>query len=142
MTTIAYKDGIIAYDSRRTRDGVIVSDSVEKCVIQSGVAFFLSGATPDMPAMMAAYFGEKPRGLVEASGFAVENGKLWLIGVEDKTGFWKVEKDLRECDSVGCGSSFALAAMDMGATAEEAVRAAMKRDIYTGGTVRLYKIGG
>jgi 20S proteasome alpha/beta subunit len=31
--------------------------------------------------------------------------------------------------------------MDMGATAEEAVRAAMKRDVYTGGTIRTFTIG-
>ncbi|GAI22667.1 unnamed protein product, partial [marine sediment metagenome] len=43
-------------------------------------------------------------------------------------------------DAIGSGSAYALAAMDMGASAEEAVRAAMKRDIYTGGKVRTMRI--
>lgn len=29
MTTIAYKDGVIAYDSRQTRSGSIVSDDCQ-----------------------------------------------------------------------------------------------------------------
>lgn len=31
MTTIAYKDGVIAYDGRQTRNDRIVSDSAAKC---------------------------------------------------------------------------------------------------------------
>lgn len=38
--------------------------------------------------------------------------------------------------AIGSGRDFALAAMDMGATAKEAVEMAAKRDVYTGGTIR------
>lgn len=38
--------------------------------------------------------------------------------------------------AIGSGRDFALAAMDMGASAKEAVEAAAKRDVYTGGTIR------
>ncbi|MCF5708964.1 proteasome subunit beta [Pseudomonas syringae] len=136
MTTIAYKDGVIAYDSRQTRGGAIVSDDCRKCEIVNGVSFFLSGCVCDEKALIAAYFGTPSKDPVECSGFVVDNGKLMMVGHDDKTGIWRQPLDPANPDAIGSGSAYALAAMDMGASAEEAVRAAMKRDIYTGGTVR------
>ncbi|WP_122863859.1 proteasome subunit beta [Pseudomonas viridiflava] len=136
MTTIAYKDGVIAYDSRQTRGGAIVSDDCLKCEIVNGVSFFLSGCVCDEQALIAAYFGTPSKDPVECSGFVVDNGKLMMVGHDDKTGIWKQPLDPANADAIGSGSAYALAAMDMGASADEAVRAAMKRDIYTGGTVR------
>jgi ATP-dependent protease HslVU (ClpYQ) peptidase subunit len=77
---------------------------------------------------------------VESSGFVVHNGKLMLVGHDDKTGVWRMDLDRSNPDAIGSGAPYALAAMDMGASAEEAVRAAMKRDIYTGGEVHVLPI--
>ncbi|WP_122588204.1 proteasome subunit beta [Pseudomonas viridiflava] len=136
MTTIAYKDGVIAYDSRQTRGGAIVSDDCLKCEIVDGVSFFLSGCVCDEQALIAAYFGTPSKNPVECSGFVVDAGKLIMVGHDDKTGIWRQPLDPANADAIGSGSAYALAAMDMGASAEGAVKAAMKRDIYTGGTVR------
>lgn len=136
MTTIAYKDGVIAYDSRQTRNDRIVSDSAPKCQVVDGVSFFLSGAVCDEKALIAAYFGTPSPAPVECSGYVVDGGKLILVGHDDKTGIWKQDLEPSNPDAIGSGAAYALAAMDMGATAEDAVRAAMKRDIYTGGAVR------
>lgn len=136
MTTIAYKDGVIAYDSRQTRGGAIVSDDCSKCEIVDGVSFFLSGCVCDEKALIAAYFGTPSKEPVECSGFVVDGGRLMMVGHDDKTGVWKQELDPSNPDAIGSGSAYALAAMDMGASAAESVRAAMKRDIYTGGKVR------
>ncbi|NWB08943.1 proteasome subunit beta [Pseudomonas sp. D5002] len=136
MTTIAYKDGVIAYDSRQTRGGVIVTDDAEKSELVNGVRFFLAGAVCDMPALIAAYFGTPSPVAVECSGYVLDSGRLILVGHDDKTGIWKQDLDLSNPDAIGCGSAYALAAMDMGTSAEGAVRVAMKRDIYTGGTIR------
>ena len=135
MTTIAYKDGVIAYDGRQTRNDRIVSDSAPKCQVVDGVSFFLSGAVCDEKALIAAYFGTSSPAPVECSGFVVDGGKLMMVGHDDKTGIWKQELELSNPEAIGSGAAYALAAMDMGASAEEAVRAAMKRDIYTGGKV-------
>ncbi|GGU79148.1 proteasome subunit beta [Pseudomonas laurentiana] len=140
MTTIAYKDGVIAYDSRQTRSGSIVSDDCQKLTVVDGVSFFLSGAVCDEKALIAAYFGTPSAAPVECSGYAVDGGKLLMVGYDDKTGIWKQELDPANPDAIGSGSAYALAAMDMGASAEGAVRAAMKRDIYTGGTIRTMTI--
>lgn len=136
MTTIAYKDGVIAYDGRQTRNDRIVSDSAPKCQVVDGVSFFLSGAVCDEKALIAAYFGSASPVPVECSGYVVDDGKLMMVGCDDKTGIWKQDLDLSNPDAIGSGCAYAIAAMDMGASAEDAVRAAMKRDIYTGGTVR------
>lgn len=142
MTTIAYRDGVIAHDTRQTRNGTIVSDQCSKCQVVDGVSFFLSGAVCDEEALIAAYFGTPSQAPVECSGYAVEDGKLLLIGHDDKTGIWKQELDPANPDAIGSGSAYALAAMDMGASAEQAVRSAMKRDIYTGGKVVTFRVAG
>ena len=142
MTTIAYKDGVIAYDSRQTRNSAIVSDNAPKCQVVDGVSFFLSGAVCDEKVLIAAYFGTASPVLVECSGYVVDGGKLLMVGHDDKTGIWKQELELTNPDAIGRGAAYALAAMDMGASAEGAVRAAMKRDIYTGGEIRLFRLTG
>lgn len=140
MTTIAYKDGVIAYDGRQTRNDRIVSDSAPKCQVVDGVCFLLSGVVCDEKALIAAYFGTPSSAPVECSGYVVDGGKLMMVGHDDKTGIWKQDLDLSNPDAIGSGAQYAIAAMDMGASAEDAVRAAMKRDIYTGGTIRTLTI--
>lgn len=140
MTTIAYKNGVIAHDTRQTRNGAIVSDDCSKCQVVNGVKFFLAGLVCDERALIAAYFGTPSPVPVECSGYVVDGGKLLMIGHADETGLWKQELDPANPDAIGSGSAYALAAMDMGASAENAVRAAMKRDIYTGGKVRTITI--
>ncbi|KQQ60141.1 proteasome subunit beta [Pseudomonas sp. Leaf127] len=140
MTTIAYKDGVIAYDNRQTRGDRIVSDSCSKCEKVNDVLFFLSGAVCDEKALIAAYFGTPSPAPVECSGYVVDAGKLMMVGHANKTGIWKQELDPANPDAIGSGAAYAMAAMDMGASAEDAVRAAMKRDIYTGGKVRTLEL--
>ena len=142
MTTIAYKGGVIAYDSRQTRSGSIVTDNCEKGRVVNGASFFLCGAVCDEDALIAAYFGTPSKVPVECSGFAVEGGELMLLGHDDNTGIWKQVLDLRECDAIGSGAAHALTAMDMGASAEKAVAMAAKRDLYTGGVIRTFVFAG
>lgn len=140
MTTIAYKDGVIAYETRQVRGSQVVSDDCQKMTVADGVSFFLAGAVCDEKALIAAYFGTPSPVPVECSGYVVDGGRLQMVGHDDKTGIWRQDLDPANPDAIGSGSAYALAAMDMGASAEEAVRAAMKRDIYTGGKVRTVRI--
>ncbi|WP_439851141.1 proteasome subunit beta [Pseudomonas syringae] len=140
MTTIAYKDGVIAYDSRTTRGTTISDDDCEKLQTVNGVQFICTGCACDFDALIAGYFGTVAGSQVEASGYAIDDGKLFLIGYDDKTGFWKSSLNLDRVDAIGSGSPFALTAMDMGSTAAEAVEMAKKRDTGTGGLVRTLNI--
>jgi len=140
MTTIAYKDGVIAYDSRVTRGTTITDDDAEKCQVVKGVRFICTGCACDFPALLGAYFGTAATSQVDASGLVVDGDTLWLIGHDDTTGFWKDRLELDRSYAIGSGSTHAFTAMDMGATAAEAVEMAKRRDTCTGGLIRTLDI--
>lgn len=141
MTTIAYRDGIIAYDSRVTRGSLIDHDDYEKLIHRQGHQFLLSGSGPDFGALLDEYFGvaisDRP---LDAHGLAITNGRLCLIGHEAESGFWVDDVWLDRPFATGSGRDFALAAMDMGASAKQAVKVASRRDVYTGGKIRTLTI--
>ncbi len=72
----------------------------------------------------------------------IYDGNLWEASFCPETGFWKAPVSPKEPRTLGSGGCYALTAMDMGATAKEAVKMAMKRDTGTGGRVRTYKLNG
>lgn len=57
MTTIAYKDGIIAYDSRAVKGDVIIDDDFNKCEEYNNHYFFYSGDPCDIDMLIHNYFG-------------------------------------------------------------------------------------
>lgn len=136
MTTIAYKDGVIAYDSRITLGTIIEHDDYEKLVESKGVKFILTGATGDFPRLIEAYFGATHKNL-DASGLAFDGEKIWRIGHNNYGGFWKIAVPPSSVCALGSGMPHAMTAMDMGASAAVAVEMAKKRDTGTGGQVRL-----
>ncbi|MGE1612305.1 proteasome subunit beta [Pseudomonas monteilii] len=140
MTTIAYKDGVIAYDSQITRGDVITYDDYEKCIEQGGVKFFCSGAVPDFQRLVDAYFGAKPDGNIDATALVLDGESLMMVAVDDATGLWKSPVLLDRPYAIGSGTPYAFAAMDMGASAEKAVEMAARRDTSTGGRVRVVKL--
>jgi ATP-dependent protease HslVU (ClpYQ) peptidase subunit len=140
MTTIAYKDGIIAYDSQITRGDTITYDDYEKCHDVNGVKFFCSGAVPDYQALFDAYFGGKPSAPIDAMAIVLDGEQLLLVAVDNDTGLWKSPIIMDRPYAIGSGSPYAFAAMDMGGTAYQAVEAAKKRDTSTGGLIRTLTI--
>lgn len=140
MTTIAYnhKDREIAFDSRSTRSGIIMSDSVMKMEAHNGVVFFLAGYACDFHDLINMYFSDiKTELRIDAGGYVYDKGIFYRIGVESCGSYYK--QILIHNDSVGSGSKFALAAMDFGLNAEGAVKYAATRDIKTGGEVRVFE---
>lgn len=135
MTTIAYKDGIIAYDGRVTRGNQITYDDFDKCLERDGVKFICSGANADFESLMDAYFGLETTN-IDASALIVADGIVWCGARDDTSGFWKFEVQPDRPYAIGSGSGHALTAMDMGASAYQAVEMAMKRDSCTGGKIR------
>ncbi|MDX8400818.1 MAG: hypothetical protein R8K20_11325 [Gallionellaceae bacterium] len=142
MTTIAIKDGIIAYDSRVTSNGVIMDNDFDKHVVVSGVDFFICGSTCDYDHFLNLYFGKAiPVEFkhVDCSALVVDaDGKVVKAAVDDDCGI--VKTPIKSHMALGSGTISALTAMDMGATSKEAVKWAMERDVYTGGRIRVFKI--
>jgi ATP-dependent protease HslVU (ClpYQ) peptidase subunit len=140
MTTIAYKDRVIAYDSRTTAGDLITSEDTEKKHVVNGVTFFMCGATSDYKRFHSLYFGgDEPIENMDASALVIDNGEMLLVAVSDDTGMWKQPMRLDNPCALGSGSTFALTAMDLGLSAFDAVKVAIKRDCKSGGIVRLYE---
>ena len=138
MTTIAHKDGIIAYDSQLTGGDVIVDDDYDKMREQDGVKFFIGGSPSDYDDFIDMSFGRKKDINPECSAFIIYEDKLWESGVSGKT-IWMEMLELTSVRAFGSGSDFAITAMDYGATAKEAMLAASKRDVYTNDKARTYE---
>ncbi|WEX18958.1 proteasome subunit beta [Pseudomonas sp. G11] len=135
MTTIAYKDGIIAYDGRVTAGRTIVYDDFDKLRERDGAFFLGTGATSEINKLIGLFFGEEIIGECGAEAIVAQDGVLTLIGYYEG----KLSKTPMLLDrpyAIGSGMDHALTAFDMGASAYQAVEMAMKRDSCTGGKIR------
>ena len=143
MTTIAYKGGIIAYDSRLCDGDIIVDDSAVKHIEKDSVHFFFAGSTSGEQFLINSYFSkETPKNYKSLDIIAIicDTKKLFRASFNEAEGYWCCPERLGNPISIGSGSPYALTAMDMGATAEQAVKMAMKRDMRTGGRIRVFKL--
>jgi len=75
---------------------------------------------------------------------ALKDGSLWYIccGKKDKNEEWyaQVIQLENQFSSIGSGAKYAIGAMDRGATAEQAVKTAIKYDPACGGKTQVYKL--
>lgn len=140
MTTIAYKDGVIAYDSRISSGNTITHDDYDKCHERAGVNFVMTGFVCDYSKLISAWFGETVTGIVECSALVFDGKDLFYTAYSAEHGLCKTPVWMERPYVLGSGSDHAMTAMDMGASAAEAVEMAKKRDMSTGGDVRTLRI--
>ena len=145
MTVIAYRDGVVAADSQETMwDGRIqqctklfkVNDSI---VCTAGDSYtgliylewYKKGANPEyIPDLSMVDISEDFECLViEKENIYTINRFFQSYEIEMTEGFF----------ALGCGAGYAMAAMEMGANAKEAVRVAIKYDAYCGGKIQTIK---
>lgn len=137
MTTIAYKNGIIAYDSRSIIDNLIVEDDYDKKVEINDVVFFLAGATSDFDLFIDAYFGKaKDLKNIDVAAIIADDCRLFHSSVTHDGVLWKCLINPERHYAIGSGRDFAIAFMDAGYSAEHAIAATIKRDCWTGGKIR------
>jgi ATP-dependent protease HslVU (ClpYQ) peptidase subunit len=139
MTTLAYRDGELACDSRVTAGDMIVSDKRRKVHrLRDGSIVAWSGSVQDaellLQAMRKTAKVTHPK-LQEISALHLRtDGSLWEYEgeawVKQDPGYY----------ATGSGSPYAFAAMDAGASAREAIRIAIKRDANSGGKVQSLKL--
>lgn len=144
MTTIAYKDGVIAYDSRISADNLILDDEHEKHIEKDGIHFFLSGSTGDWQDFIdSCCAGLDIVRDLDVSALIIDQGKLYRSSIEKiRDGFriWKSPIRMNQTIAVGSGRDFAIAFMDAGLSAYDAVVATTKRDMWTGGIIRIHNL--
>lgn len=138
MTTIAYKDGVIATDGRTTRGDTIVDDDSVKRYERRGAVFWMSGRPHEFYAVLDDIIDRSKSGYDDynAGGIALIEGELFNCGYCNGEG-WRYPLT-GKVEAYGSGADHAMTAMDMGATAREAVAMAARRDTGTGGTIRQY----
>jgi hypothetical protein len=140
MTTIAYKNGLIAYDSRVVKgDDSIASDVSDKQFVAGGVRFFISGSLGDDERFVACW-GKPCKGKnLDVNALVYDGEQLWYCGSNDK-GIWKTRISESDGCCIGSGRAHAQTALDMGADAETAVKMAAKRDTCTGGNINTFRL--
>ena len=140
MTTIAYhhKSKTIAWDSRATSGGVIVTDENQKMTEVNGVKFWLCGPIADEQLIIDMYFGKKSKLIPEGNALAFDGENVYMVGVNEDAIMWK--QRMNHSTALGSGRNFALSAMRLGLGAKEAVEHAKMLDCYTGGEVHVMEL--
>lgn len=138
MTTIAYDGRYIAIDSRLTVKSWIYSDEFNKTTENDEWVLFWSGSLHKKEEFELAFFNHgKVNEPSEASIFAFNKIKNQLFDVfsEDCV---LIKTPIKFKDAKGSGAGHAITAMDLGLSAVESIKIAMKRCNCTGGIIRCF----
>jgi ATP-dependent protease HslVU (ClpYQ) peptidase subunit len=139
MTTIAYKDGVIASDGQTTQDDIILQLDTDKRRMKDGVTLFGAGDVDEIEAAIERWPDVACSDVGSWSAIVIDEDGMWDAGGCHGNG-WRVKHDPAVPCAIGSGMPYALAAMDMGASAKQAVKMAARRDTGTGGKIRTYKL--
>lgn len=150
MTTIAIRNGIVAYDTRMTQNSLIHPQSFDKATVSVKHQAIFAGA--GAPGQILAMF----RALEQAHALPWEDPDIdlsfcsnWdnfelVIQMKDGRNYFLEDDKWYGCagefHACGSGSTAAIAAMHAGASAVEAVKIAAKVDCHTGGPVKFIDI--
>lgn len=143
MTTIAYRDGVIAADTLAC-SGNLADLFVAKIAARAGV---LAGATGTSAMCMAfrdwfrrGMVGDPPSPVNPADKDDGYTGVIFpganVVLMWNDAGWLKAEAPYY---AAGSGREIALGALAVGASAEEAVRAASRHDTHTGGEITVLR---
>jgi hypothetical protein len=142
MTTIAYKDGILACESLATKADMFCGYNRSKVTEYDKIIIAFSGDLINLEKFSAWYNdGRDPKSLPTYS--------------DDGWGAFVISKETKEIEifqfgvlvdvvhsfyTMGTGGAIATGAMAAGASAEEAVKIACEYDVYSGGEVHVYDL--
>lgn len=150
MTTIATKDGIMCSDGRMSLGATIIKDDTVKvfnvnnhlvgvCGAARSISTFVSWLQKHTDFRMVS---EQVGDLVDLIPPVLEQDSDYtaIVVTPDKQVLLyesgvPIDMGNDVHMAIGSGGDFALSAMDSGLSAEEAVKVAMKRDVYSGGTI-------
>jgi len=138
MTTVAYKDGILAADGRVTaHDDLVSTDEDEKVFkLEDGSLFSAAGDVEDCEDLLEA---------LRNGGDTPELDDIEALWIKPDGSVYRFErkrwsKQRGKYFALGSGAGYALAAMDAGADALKAVKIAIKRDPRSGGEVQYVEL--
>ncbi len=138
MTTIAYRDGILAADTQMTLNNCV--DGTQIKIVRRGLVMAAASGTAAMCQQFRDWFimgmdGDPP----PAQHSQNPDWNYWGLLFHGATILcWQAPGWVRIVApyfAMGSGGDYATGAMAFGATSEEAILAAMKHDTSTGGEV-------
>lgn len=138
MTTVVYRDGVLAADSRATSNGLI-DNQTTKVWSHKGVLIGACGSQALCERfrswVVAGMEGESPyEGAEDGNGIVVSAAGVVCFS---DSGCWRVSEPFY---TLGSGYQLALGALAMGATAQEAVEIAARFDTMTGGKITVLRL--
>lgn len=140
MTTILYdhEKKQIAVDSRTSAGGLIKSDITDKSITkEDGSIWFVSGYASEAESFSELSHGDKVNTKFECYALVIKEGKVYSA-IEHNGVLSSCE--LQWNDAIGSGCELAIASLDHGKTAKEAVEYAITKDCYSGGKVRVFDV--
>jgi hypothetical protein len=151
MTTIVYHEesATIACDSRITNNKVIISDDQKKYQDAYGKMFFMTGPLSLNDLFIEIYenkidikkFNTNDIDLFDTEAMVVDHTKVEYVYFSELNNRYILNRcPLTFNFAIGSGAAYSYAALDLGASPGNAIKAAMKRDVKTGGIIRLYDI--
>ncbi|MDP9089183.1 MAG: hypothetical protein M3O26_10650 [Pseudomonadota bacterium] len=141
MTTVAFKDGVMASDSRYSDTSVGITKGPKifrKKVGKKEVLIGVAGADVFAAMLFVDWYGttaDPPKSLSSM------DGDMFDILLWDGRRLYEANPHCRLCEieepyySIGSGAVHAITAMDCGKSAAQAVQMAIKRDINSGGRI-------
>ena len=141
MTTIAYKHPYIASDSRCSAGNVIITDNENKHCHVDGWDSFIAGRACDSVDFSINLMKVASDLVYECAAISsAPDGDVYHVTQSEDGYYCRYKVESGNVYAIGSGADFALAAMDLGKTAKEAVEYAMTRDVYTGGKVVVFNV--
>ena len=143
MTTISYKNGVLVGEGREVacsddESSVIIRDNCVKVFkLPDGSLFGGAHSSEDIERLFKALqLKQVPPKLDSIAGLRIDKQRrIWLY----EGNIWQHITGVSYY-AIGSGAVFAIAAMDAGATALEAVKIGIKRDPYSGGKITQVKL--
>lgn len=136
MTTIAVRDGVLACDSLVTEGGMLCGYAQKARQAADGSAMAMTGALSAQAAAFAWYdAGADPSNVPPAFD---EGSELIVLRPDGQVVYYAGGREMHiaaDFHASGTGRAVALGAMHVGASAREAVEAAVAFDLCTGGDV-------
>lgn len=145
MTTVAYKDGVIASDSALTYGNAYIGTSKKVWKFGTGALYGICGMGDDRPLrrllekvktedeLPSVAQLQEVKGDMEAL-FILPDGQVFSIATDENASVFPVE-DAHH--AIGRGRKFAIGAMDAGADAIKAADIGSHRDINSGGSIQV-----
>ena len=134
MTTVAYRNGVLAADSRLNWDDAYATSMTKLTKLPDGSWLSTAGAMQDGERLRKWYekgavASRYPKKMSIQGLLLAPDGSVWMF---DDDGRIRVEENSDHFVAIGSGAPAALGAMQMGAGAVQAVEIAAKIDLATG----------